>query len=80
MLQDVHTAHCCQRHGCCYGHSDCTVVLRGGQEGMCIQCSEEIYDYGGWEHAHELNKMYNLAYKRGYQRLAREWMNALEEF
>ena len=24
---DVHTTHCCAKHGCKYGDKDCTVVL-----------------------------------------------------
>lgn len=27
-LTDVHTAHCCVRHGCKYGDDDCTVTTR----------------------------------------------------
>lgn len=56
---DVHTAHCCQMHGCKYGRSDCTVKIHGGQEQMCDFCYEDIYEDGGYEDAKLLNEMFD---------------------
>lgn len=40
---DVHTEHCCARHGCCYGNEDCPVA-RGDkpQHVPCEGCQEEL--------------------------------------
>lgn len=70
--KDVHTAHCCQKHGCkyAYGYKDqkCTVVQSGGQEGMCSFCWEEIYEDGGYEDAQLMNEMYNKGVKHAHER------------
>jgi hypothetical protein len=56
---DVHTAHCCSRHGCKYGDPNCTVVTgRAPQEYMDEQCAYELED-GGLETAYLMNEMYD---------------------
>ncbi len=27
-IKDVHTEHCCLRHGCCYGNPECSVTTK----------------------------------------------------
>lgn len=40
--KDVHTEHCCARHGCKYGDEDCTVENREKpQSHPCERCHEE---------------------------------------
>lgn len=42
-MKDVHTEHCCARHGCKYGDEDCPVELGlKKQSYLCEWCSEEI--------------------------------------
>lgn len=46
MIRDVHTSHCCLRHGCVYRSlhqkNDCTVLMRRGeQEQPCEECYNE---------------------------------------
>jgi len=40
---DVHTSHCCARHGCKYGSHDCP-VKRGAlaQEYLCEDCGHDV--------------------------------------
>ena len=43
--RDVHTEHCCYRHGCKYGKDDCSVETGDKQQSYpCEQCSEEVAD------------------------------------
>jgi len=46
-LKDVHTQHCCVKHGCKYGDEDCTVVsgLGVAEPNACYTCFEED---SGW--------------------------------
>ena len=40
-IKNVHTEHCCIKHGCKYGDDDCTVVTRRApQSYVCESCSE----------------------------------------
>ena len=40
---DVHTRHCCKKHGCKYGDKDCTVVTgKLKQEYPCESCYNEM--------------------------------------
>lgn len=73
---DVHTAHCCQMHGCKYfgavgGETACPVKKNGGQEYMCEVCSEEIYEDGGWEDAHFANEMFNKGRKSAWAEIVK---------
>lgn len=44
-MQDVHTEHCCYRHGCCYQNPDCTVTqARAPQSFPCEICDWEEED------------------------------------
>lgn len=39
---DVHTAHCCARHGCKYRDDTCTVTTGGApQQYACESCAHE---------------------------------------
>lgn len=42
---DVHTEHCCIRHGCKYGDEDCTVVTKKARQSYpCEDCyTDEEY-------------------------------------
>ncbi|MEE8112719.1 MAG: hypothetical protein V3T23_00050 [Nitrososphaerales archaeon] len=41
-LLDVHTEHCCYRHGCKYGDTDCSVETgRKKQSHPCEECDDE---------------------------------------
>jgi len=43
--KDVHTEHCCYRHGCKYGKDDCSVETgEKEQSHPCEQCCEEAAD------------------------------------
>lgn len=39
--KDVHTEHCCYRHGCCYGDQGCTV--KSGMKPQSYPC--EVCDF-----------------------------------
>lgn len=40
--KDVHTEHCCLKHGCKYGDNDCTVVLGFKKQSYpCEWCYED---------------------------------------
>ena len=40
--KDVHTEHCCLKHGCCYRSIECTVVTgEKPQSGPCETCTED---------------------------------------
>ncbi len=44
-MKDVHTEHCCIRHGCKYGDPNCTVVSgEKRQSYKCEDCYEEDND------------------------------------
>jgi hypothetical protein len=41
MNTDVHRTHCCRRHGCKYGNSDCPVALKQVKQAFaCEECGE----------------------------------------
>ena len=45
MSKDVHTEHCCYRHGCKYGKDDCPVEMGDKEQSFpCEQCDEEAAD------------------------------------
>lgn len=69
-VKDVHTEHCCTRHGCKYGDVHCTVAgglkkNRKQQSFMCEVCDDELRD-GGLELAYLLNKMYDEGHSAGW--------------
>lgn len=42
-IHDVHTAHCCAKHGCKYSDDDCTVETgKAPADYVCESCHEEI--------------------------------------
>jgi hypothetical protein len=43
MEKDVHTEHCCKRHGCKYGNLDCTVAH--GNKIQSYDCEACGYEY-----------------------------------
>lgn len=41
---DVHTSHCCEKHGCKYGDEACPVAMKvSPQEYLCEECEQDIY-------------------------------------
>lgn len=56
-MSDVHTRHCCAKHGCKYGSSNCSVVNgEKEQEFPCEQCNEEQLEAETWhQHIADLN-------------------------
>lgn len=71
--KDVHTEHCCVRHGCKYNKINCTVAPRGMFRGRikpkkqsfpCMVCDDELRE-GGLELAYLMNEMYDKGYGRG---------------
>jgi hypothetical protein len=41
-IQDVHTEHCCLKHGCKYNDEDCTVTTKKAPQSFpCYDCREE---------------------------------------
>jgi len=41
---DVHTSHCCEKHGCKYGDDDCPVAKKVSvQEYLCESCQDDVY-------------------------------------
>ena len=59
-LKDVHTRHCCAKHGCKYGDDNCTVVSGEKiQEYTCEICEEENIDIdSGFRNPIELNQYF----------------------
>ena len=48
-MKDVHTEHCCEKHGCCYSDPDCTVITgRAPQSYRCESCEYEGRDVRPW--------------------------------
>lgn len=46
---DVHTSHCCSKHGCKYGSDECSVVRFGfTQEFLCERCDDEEASFPAW--------------------------------
>lgn len=42
---DVHTSHCCEKHGCKYGAKDCPVTTKVSvQEYLCEECESELFE------------------------------------
>lgn len=66
-VTDVHTEHCCARHGCKYSYRDdreCTVADRGVyQSGPCEYCCEEIAEF--YDVAIFINEVYENGRKIG---------------
>lgn len=60
--KDVHTEHCCIRHGCKYAWQPstkphCTVESGEKEQSFsCEQCWDEIAEVWGW--AHLMNEMF----------------------
>lgn len=64
-LKDVHTEHCCIRHGCKYGHEFCTVTTaKKKQSYPCEICDEEISVDSEW--AYLMNEMFEKGHTKGY--------------
>ncbi len=41
---DVHTSHCCEKHGCKYGDDDCPVAAKAApQEHLCEECEQDVW-------------------------------------
>ena len=48
-MKDVHTEHCCDKHGCKYGNDDCTVTTgRARQSHRCEDCEYDGRDIRPW--------------------------------
>jgi hypothetical protein len=63
--KDVHTEHCCQRHGCKYGDIDCPVILYVKQQSfMCEFCEDDIMY--GWSMIEFINYVYDLGFAAGH--------------
>lgn len=46
-MSDVHTEHCCLRHGCKYGDEDCTVTTgKARQSYPCMDCEDDGRPFG----------------------------------
>lgn len=42
-MKDVHTEHCCVRHGCKYINLDCTVMTKKAEQSYpCEDCPEDL--------------------------------------
>lgn len=40
---DVHTSHCCEKHGCKYGDDGCSVMTKASvQEYLCESCEDDV--------------------------------------
>lgn len=69
-FKDVHTEHCCIRHGCKYAFggqqitgNTCTVVNGSKRQSFaCERCDDELVDSGGLELAYLLNEMYDKGF------------------
>jgi hypothetical protein len=67
MEKDVHTEHCCIRHGCKYGHVNCTVAYGEKQQSWpCDYCFMQIEEE--WDWAHLMNEMYDKGFTEGHKR------------
>lgn len=54
-MTDVHTEHCCSRHGCKYGDNDCTVVNRREPQSFPYEeCDDETSEIDGIRKLHPL--------------------------
>jgi hypothetical protein len=79
--KDVHTEHCCIRHGCKYATdlSDKKCTVASGQKSqsfMCEYCSDELYESGGWETAHSMNEVFDAGRRRALEtmrQVASDW-------
>lgn len=56
MSKDVHTEHCCNRHGCKYAQKCPVESGEKPQSYMCEMCEDEFDVI--WEMAHLMNEMY----------------------
>jgi hypothetical protein len=59
--KDVHTEHCCLRHGCKYGDDDCTVAT--GQKPQSYPCEECNNDNANSLNIHNVTEDFSM---RGY--------------
>ncbi len=66
ITTDVHTSHCCTRHGCKYDEDKTCTVVAGfrSQEFPCEGCDFELNEDGGLEVAYLLNEMYDKGAKK----------------
>lgn len=77
--KDVHTEHCCQRHGCKYADLNCTVITHiKNDSGVTIEhrypkqqsfpcefCMDALQGDEYYE-AYELNEMYDRGFAAGH--------------
>ena len=60
----VHTTHCCAKHGCKYGDTDCPVVMGivAGIEGESCEdcCRDKLFDARSSELEHKLAAIRNF--------------------
>lgn len=78
MTKDVHTEHCCIRHGCKYIHwspryeeeiKECSVMtVTKKQSFRCEECDDELVEQGFYEMAHLMNEMYDKGFTDGHKR------------
>jgi len=56
-MKDVHTEHCCIRHGCKYGNIYCTVTTAEKKQSYaCEGCMDELEETLEW--AYLMNEMF----------------------
>lgn len=78
VVKDVHTEHCCLKHGCKYGRwrsklDDCSVAAgRKSQSYMCERCSDELDE--DWDFILAMN----AAFDAGRRATAREVLAATD--
>lgn len=67
VVLDIHTQHCCARHGCKYGpltRAECTVESgEKPQSYMCEVCYDAIGD--DWEMIQFANELFDRGYAAG---------------
>ena len=71
--KDVHTEHCCARHGCKYGDPECSVALGiKKQSWNCETCDYEMHP------TNELVQLMTWLKEKDY--LTGEWESMLKEY
>jgi hypothetical protein len=64
VVKDVHTEHCCSRHGCKYYDFACTVKNGEKRESfMCEECEWEL-SHGRLELAYEMDALFEAGSRR----------------
>lgn len=76
VVRDVHTEHCCAKHGCKYSWqtrltNECTVMSgEKSQSHMCEVCSDWLDE--NWDLVVLLNEMWDAGFARGEASALRE--------